>query len=135
MCCSLLLNARSLSLSYVCATVLRNPHYPPEVCVMVNLLNFMATPAGLQDQMLGEVVRQELPQLQIDKERLVTEEASNKAKLADIEDTILRLLKESTGSIVDDVDLIRTLQEGNVVAQKIQKQMIVAGEFFFHSIV
>ena len=97
---------------------------------MVNLLNFMATPAGLQDQMLGEVVRQELPQLQIDKERLVTEEASNKAKLADIEDTILRLLKESTGSIVDDVDLIRTLQEGNVVAQKIQKQMIVAGEFF-----
>ena len=102
---------------------------------MVNLLNFMATPAGLQDQMLGEVVRQELPQLQIDKERLVTEEASNKAKLADIEDTILRLLKESTGSIVDDVDLIRTLQEGNVVAQKIQKQMIVAGEFIFHSIV
>ena len=29
-------------------TKLRNPHYPPELCVKVNLLNFMATADGLQ---------------------------------------------------------------------------------------
>ena len=29
-------------------TKLRNPHYPPELCVKVNLLNFMATAEGLQ---------------------------------------------------------------------------------------
>merc|ERR1719421_1701361 len=31
-------------------TKLANPHYPPEVCVMCGLLNFMATLDGLQDQ-------------------------------------------------------------------------------------
>ena len=35
-------------------TKLRNPHYLPEVAVKVTLLNFMITPAGLSDQMLGE---------------------------------------------------------------------------------
>ncbi len=45
-------------------TKLRNPHYPPETCVKVNLLNFMATSEGLEDQMLGIVVRAEVPELE-----------------------------------------------------------------------
>merc|ERR1719473_2519205 len=40
-------------------TKMRNPHYPPETCVKVNLLNFMATEEGLQDQMLGILVAKE----------------------------------------------------------------------------
>ena len=34
-------------------TDLRNPHFPPEVAVKVTVLNFMITPEGLQDQLLG----------------------------------------------------------------------------------
>ena len=30
-------------------TKLANPHYPPEICVKVTLLNFMVTPEGLED--------------------------------------------------------------------------------------
>lgn len=30
-------------------TKLSNPHYPPEVCVKVTLINFMVTPDGLED--------------------------------------------------------------------------------------
>ena len=37
-------------------TKLSNPHYPPETIVKVNLLNFMATEEGLQDQMLGKLL-------------------------------------------------------------------------------
>ena len=37
-------------------TKLRNPHYLPEVSVKVTLLNFMITPAGLSDQMLGKLI-------------------------------------------------------------------------------
>jgi dynein heavy chain len=33
---------------------LPNPHYAPEVCVKVSLLNFAITPVGLEDQLLGE---------------------------------------------------------------------------------
>lgn len=30
-------------------TKLANPHYPPEICVKVTLLNFTVTPEGLED--------------------------------------------------------------------------------------
>jgi dynein heavy chain len=33
------------------------PHYSPEVCVKVTILNFMVTEEGLQDQMLNEIIR------------------------------------------------------------------------------
>uniref|UniRef100_H2ZME4 AAA+ ATPase domain-containing protein n=1 Tax=Ciona savignyi TaxID=51511 RepID=H2ZME4_CIOSA len=37
-------------------TSLRNPHYLPEISVKVCLVNFMITPLGLQDQLLGIVL-------------------------------------------------------------------------------
>ena len=40
-------------------TKLRNPHYLPELSVKVTLLNFMITPEGLEDQLLGIVVAKE----------------------------------------------------------------------------
>jgi dynein heavy chain, axonemal len=33
------------------------PHYSPEICVKVTILNFMVTEEGLQDQMLNEIIR------------------------------------------------------------------------------
>jgi dynein heavy chain len=38
-------------------TKLSNPHYLPEVAIKVTLINFNVTPAGLEDQLLVEVVR------------------------------------------------------------------------------
>lgn len=40
-------------------TKLRNPHYLPEVATKVTLLNFVITPEGLTDQLLGIVVAKE----------------------------------------------------------------------------
>mmetsp|Transcript_6046 Transcript_6046/g.5646 ORF Transcript_6046/g.5646 Transcript_6046/m.5646 type:complete len:404 (+) Transcript_6046:3773-4984(+) len=37
-------------------TKLPNPHYLPEVCIKVTLINFSVTFEGLEDQMLGDVV-------------------------------------------------------------------------------
>ena len=37
-------------------TKMPNPHYAPEVCVKVSLINFAITPSGLEDQILGIVV-------------------------------------------------------------------------------
>ena len=42
---------------------LPNPHYAPEVCVKVSLLNFAITPVGLEDQLLGVVVAEERPDM------------------------------------------------------------------------
>lgn len=42
-------------------TKLARPHYSPEICVMVTLLNFQVTLEGLDDQMLNIVVKKEEP--------------------------------------------------------------------------
>jgi dynein heavy chain len=33
-------------------TKLPNPHYLPEVCIQVTLINFTVTPSGLEEQLL-----------------------------------------------------------------------------------
>jgi dynein heavy chain, axonemal len=38
------------------ATRLANPHFPPELCAKVSVLNFAVTPEGLLDQMLGTFI-------------------------------------------------------------------------------
>ena len=90
-------------------TKLTNPHYPPELCVKVNLLNFMATAEGLEDQMLGQCVAAEEPELEKQREQLVLDDAENQKALKEIEDEILRLLKSAEGNILDDEVLIETL--------------------------
>ena len=59
-------------------TKLRNPHYLPEVAVKVTMVNFMITPLGLQDQVLGIVVAKENPDLEEERTRLVVQSAENK---------------------------------------------------------
>ena len=38
-------------------TKMPSPHYSPEICVKLTLLNFQVTPEGLMDQMLNEIIR------------------------------------------------------------------------------
>lgn len=59
-------------------TKLRNPHYLPEIAVKVTLLNFMITPVGLEDQLLGIVVAKERPELETEKNQLIIQGAANK---------------------------------------------------------
>lgn len=107
-------------------TKISNPHYPPELCVKVNLLNFMATQEGLEDQMLGKVVALENEELEKRRAQLVVEDAENQRLLKEIEDEILRLLKNSEGNILDDEVLINTLAESKKTSNTIQDKVKVA---------
>jgi len=40
-------------------TKLANPHYLPDICIKVTLINFTVTLEGLEDQLLVEVVKSE----------------------------------------------------------------------------
>lgn len=104
-------------------TKLSNPHYPPELCVKVNLLNFMATADGLQDQMLGKVVELENEDLERKRNQLVQEDAENQRQLKDIEDLILKLLKNAEGNILDDEVLINTLADSKKTSNTIQERV------------
>jgi dynein heavy chain, axonemal len=104
-------------------TKMSNPHYQPEVCVTVTILNFMATIDGLQDQMLGIVVAKEEPEIEAKRTQLVIDSAQSKAQLKEIEDRILALLSSATGNILDDEELIETLSNSKIASQKIEEQV------------
>lgn len=45
-------------------TKLANPHFPPELQAQTTLINFTVTPTGLEEQLLGQVVSRERPDLE-----------------------------------------------------------------------
>ncbi|CAH1647613.1 unnamed protein product [Spodoptera littoralis] len=102
-------------------TKLANPHYLPEICIQVTLVNFTVTLSGLEDQLLADVVRLERPDLEILRSELIVRINTDKASLLEIEDKILRLLYASTGNILDDEELIETLNESKIFNQVIEK--------------
>ncbi|KAL8022251.1 putative AAA+ ATPase domain, dynein heavy chain region D6 P-loop domain-containing protein [Plasmopara halstedii] len=107
-------------------TKLPNPHYPPETSVKVTLLNFTITPKGLEDQALGVVVHEEMPELAEKKNSLVVANARMKAELVEIENKILYLLANSQGNILDDTELITTLGKAKVTSEDINDKMAEA---------
>jgi dynein heavy chain len=105
-------------------TKMPNPHYSPEICVQVTLLNFMATPDGLEDQMLGILVAKEEPETERKRQNLIVESAQSKAQLKEIEDRILELLSNAKGNILDDEELINTLATSKVASQRIEERVV-----------
>lgn len=49
---------------FLITTKLANPHYLPEICIKVCIINFTVTPDGLEDQLLVDVVKFEQPELE-----------------------------------------------------------------------
>ena len=107
-------------------TKLPNPHYPPEVCVKVSLLNFTITIGGLEDQLLGVTIREERPDLEEQKNGLVVSNAKMAKQLKDLEDMILQLLSNSKGNILDDFELIEALGQSKKKAKEIDEKMAEA---------
>ncbi|XP_060113048.1 dynein axonemal heavy chain 7 [Heteronotia binoei] len=109
-------------------TKLRNPHYLPETSVKVTLLNFMITPEGMQDQLLGIVVARERPDLEEEKQALILQGAENKRQLKEIEDKILEVLSSSEGNILEDETAIKVLSSSKALANEISEKQAVAEE-------
>ncbi|KAK6493365.1 dynein heavy chain 6 [Huso huso] len=101
-------------------TKMSNPHYLPEVCIKVTIINFTVTKSGLEDQLLSDVVRLERPDLEEQRNQLIVRINSDKNQLKAIEDRILKLLFTSEGNILDNEELIKTLQESKVTSGAIK---------------
>ncbi|KAI8782171.1 dynein heavy chain 12, axonemal, partial [Biomphalaria glabrata] len=109
-------------------TKLRNPHYLPEISTKVSLLNFMITPNGLEDQLLGIVVAKERPELEEERQTLIVTSAANKRQLKEIEDKILFTLSASEGNILEDESAIQILDSSKILANEISKKQIIGEE-------
>ena len=107
-------------------TKLPNPAYSPETCVKVTLLNFAITPKGLEEQVLGVTMKMELPEVQEKKEMLTVNNARMQAQLQEIEDKILELLENSKGNILDDTEIITTLDVATKTGKEINQKLAEA---------
>ncbi|OQS02753.1 dynein heavy chain, partial [Thraustotheca clavata] len=111
------------SFRFYITTKLANPHYMPEVCIKVTVINFTVTLTGLEDQLLVDVVRNERPDLEQKKDELTVAIAADKKALKEIEDKILYMLENSKGNILDDEELIDTLAHSKVTSSAIKTRM------------
>jgi dynein heavy chain len=112
------------SFRFFMTTKWANPHYPPEIQVKVSLLNFTITMSGLEEQMLGLAVEEELPELAKKKVELVIANANMEKQLYQIESDILYMLSNSGDDILDDTELIDKLASAKVTSEEVKEKMI-----------
>jgi len=107
-------------------TKMPNPHYFPEVCIKVTVINFTVTFDGLEEQLLNEVVSKEIPETLAKRVELMLQLSEDKKTLKQLEETILRLLSESSGNILDDEVLINTLAESKETSKAVNVRVAEA---------
>lgn len=100
-----------------------NPHYLPETSIKVNIINFTVTSEGLEEQLLGEIVKIEEPDIEKQKVSLIIEIAKDQKKLKQLEDSILNSLSETKGNILDDAKLINSLKSSKHLAHEINERV------------
>merc|ERR1719399_310316 len=108
------------------STKMANPHYFPEVCIKVTVINFTVTFDGLQEQLLSATVDRELPEVVEQQKETTVQLANDKRILEDMEKTILRLLSESSGMILDDQVLIDTLASSKKTSIEVNERVALA---------
>jgi dynein heavy chain len=101
-----------------------NPHYPPEICIKVTLINFTVTSQGLEEQLLGDVVIKEKPEVEEKRLDIVISMDRDKKTLKSIENNILKLLSENEVEEILDADtLINVLSDSKVTTKEINERM------------
>jgi len=116
----------SETFSLVLCTKLTNPHYSPEIFAQLTIINFTVTMGGLEQQLLSRVVQMERPELEEQKKKLVEEVNSNKKILKGLEDDLLYRLANSTGNLLDDVELIEVLSKSKITAVQVNEKLTTA---------
>lgn len=104
-------------------TKLANPHYSPEVMGKVQIINYGVTLQGLENQLLNVVVGHERPDLEAAFKELVEEMGANAVRLEELEEELLRNLAASSGNILDNEELINTLDTTKTQATEIAAKL------------
>eukprot|EP00929_Paragymnodinium_shiwhaense_P077089 TRINITY_DN3967_c2_g1_i1.p1 TRINITY_DN3967_c2_g1~~TRINITY_DN3967_c2_g1_i1.p1 ORF type:complete len:3070 (-),score=1029.42 TRINITY_DN3967_c2_g1_i1:156-9119(-) len=109
-------------------TKLSNPHYPPEIQAETTIINFTVTEDGLEDQLLFLVVRLERPDLARRKSELIQQQNEFKVTLAQLEALLLEKLANAEGDILDDTELILSLEDAKKTSDDVKVKVTVAQE-------
>lgn len=104
------------SFKFFIATKLPKPHYLPEICVALTIVNFTVTEDGMEDQMLNFVFEKEEPRTEEMRKKFVEKVNTFNKNKKKQEILILNLLSQNENSpdsdntILDNHSLIETLR-------------------------
>ncbi|KAG5844641.1 hypothetical protein ANANG_G00164650 [Anguilla anguilla] len=101
-------------------TKLSNPKYSPSVFGKAMVINYTGSGGSA---LSGRGWRKELEE---QRERLIQETSENKKLLKDLEDSLLRELATSTGNMLDNVELVHTLEETKSKASEVFEKLKLA---------
>ena len=112
----------------IITTKLANPAYSPEISARCAIIDFTVTMKGLEDQLLGRVIKMEKMDLENERVQLSEDVIQNKALMKTLEDNLLYKLNSTKGSLVDDEELLDVLQDTKSTANDVFKKLQIASE-------
>ncbi|GAW79183.1 hypothetical protein PGO_021530 [Plasmodium gonderi] len=108
----------------------RDAHFQftPDLCSRVTFVNFTLTPSSLQNQCLNMILKNERPD--IDKKRcdLLKLQGEYKVKIRELEESLLLELSNVKGNILDDDNVISTMEKLKVQAAEASREVSIAEE-------
>ncbi|XP_022608125.1 dynein heavy chain 10, axonemal [Seriola dumerili] len=107
-------------------TKLANPKYSPSVFGKAMVINYTVTLKGLEDQLLSVIMGFEKKELEEQRERLIQETSDNKKLLKNLGDSLLRELATSTGNMLDNTELVHTLEITKSKASEVSEKLKLA---------
>lgn len=106
--------------------------FAPDVCSRTTFINFTVTRSSLQTQSLNEVLKAERPDVDKRRTNLVKMQGEFDTNLRQLEKRLLQALNESRGNILDDDNVIQTLEtlkkEAAVITKKVAETEGVLAE-------
>ncbi|KAI0484690.1 dynein heavy chain, N-terminal region 1-domain-containing protein [Xylariaceae sp. FL0804] len=84
--------------------------FPPDICSRTTFVNFTVTQSSLQTQSLNDVLKSERPDIDERRSNLIKVQGEFKVHLRQLEKRLLQALNESRGNILDDDNVIETLE-------------------------
>ena len=108
-------------------TKLPNPHFLPETCIKLTIINFTVTFPGLEEQLLVDVMKSQEPEIEQTKDNLTIKIASGKKELNGLQTKILRDLAEADAdTILDNNQLIENLDHSKHRSKAVQESLAEA---------
>ncbi|ODH44999.1 dynein heavy chain, cytoplasmic [Paracoccidioides brasiliensis] len=98
--------------------------FAPDICSRTTFVNFTVTQSSLQTQSLNEVLKFERPDVDERRTNLIKLQGEFKIHLRQLEKRLLQALNESRGNILDDDNVIETLETLKKEAGEISHKMV-----------
>ncbi|XP_066582837.1 dynein axonemal heavy chain 10 [Prorops nasuta] len=107
-------------------TKIANPSFDPTFYAKAQIINYTVTDLGLEDQLLSVLVRTERPDIEEQRESLIAETSEHKKLLEDLEDSLLREISSNVGNMLDNFELIATLERTKASASQVTTKLFLA---------